>query len=139
MNKLVYLSIIIIALGAVYFLFPQEQSSSTEVTTLEEAVLMAREENKLVFLYINSQNCPYCRMLEEEFSESEEFQRVIHEEYIWITLDFTKNLNLARRFGLQGPPAMIILDQNGTAITGIPGYPPEGVRDVIAMLKEVSQ
>ncbi|MBU7014397.1 MAG: thioredoxin family protein [Theionarchaea archaeon] len=139
MNKLVYLFVIIIALGAVYLLFPQEQSLSTQATTLEEAVLMAREQDKLVFLYINSQNCPYCRILEEEFAESEEFQTVVHEDYIWITLDFTQNLNLARRFGLQGPPAMIILDQNGTAITGIPGYPPEGVRDVISMLKEVAK
>jgi thioredoxin-related protein len=139
MNKLVYLSVIIIALGATYFLLPQRQSPSTQAATLEEAVLMAREQDKLVFLYINSNNCPYCRMLEEEFAESEEFQSVIHEKYVWITLDFTKNLNLARRFGLQGPPAMIILDQNGTAITGIPGYPPQGVQDVIAMLKEVAK
>ncbi len=133
MNKVVYLPIIIIILGAAYLMIPEEKG---QAQTLEEGMQLAKEQDKLVFLYINASWCTYCRMLEQQFSQSEEFQQVIEEHYIWVTLDFERNLALAQRFGLRGPPAMIILDQEGNAITGIPGYPPNGVQDVIAMLRE---
>lgn len=138
MNKMVYLLIVVIALGALYYVFPGSDPE-TEALTLEDGIKLAREQGKLIFLYINAKTCPYCRQLEKEFAESEEFQQVVKQDYIWVTLDFQKNYTLARRFGLQGPPAMIILDQDGKAITGIPGYPPRGVLDVIDMLKEVAQ
>lgn len=139
MNKIMYLFIVVIALAALYYIVPgSEQELETEATTLEDGVRLAREQDKLVFLYINAKTCVYCRQIEKEFAESEEFQQIVEQSYIWVTLDFQQNYTLARRFGLQGPPAMIVLDQNGTAITGIPGYPPRGVLDVIDMLKEVA-
>lgn len=136
MNKLVYLAVIVILLGMVYFLTPKGQS---QAETLEEGIALAKEQDKLVFLYINAPWCTYCPLLEEEFAQSGEFQQIIDEHYIWVTLDFDRNLALAQQFGLRGPPAMIVFDQNGNVITGIPGYPPNGVQDVITMLKEASK
>ena len=132
-NKTIYFVGIIIILAAIYLLVPGSQS---EASSVEEGIRLAREQDKLIFLYINSRDCTYCRLLEQQFGQSEEFQQIIEENYIWVTIDFLQNLSIARRFGLSGPPAMIILDQNGTAISGIPGYPPGGIQDVIAMLKE---
>ncbi len=133
MNKLVYVMIIIIALGVIYVAIPEQK---TDAKTLDEGIALAKEQNKLVFLYINAEWCGYCRLLEKEFSESEEFQRIIDEHYVQVILDFDKNPDLVRRFNLKGPPAMIILDGNGNVITGIPGYPPNGVKDVIMVLNE---
>lgn len=133
MNKSVYIILIIIVLGALYLLAPKGE---TQADTLEDGIKLAREQDKLIFLYINADWCTYCRLIEQEFTRSEEFQKIIDDNFIWVTLDFEENLALARRFGLRGPPAMIVLDQNGEAITGIPGYPPGGVSDVIFMLRE---
>ena len=139
MNSKVYILIVIVALGAIYLLVPREQFHKSDAETIEEGVELAREQNKLIFLYINADWCTYCRLIEKEFGESEEFQQIMDEHYIWVTLDFNENPALVSRFNLQGPPAMIVLKQNGEALVGIPGYPPNGVLDVIAMLKEASK
>lgn len=136
MNKLVYVAVIIILLGMVYFFTPKGQS---QAETLDDGIRLAQEQDKLVFLYINSKWCTYCRLLEQQFAQSSEFKQLIEEHYIWVTLDFDQNLALAQQLGLRGPPAMIIIDKNRTVLTGIPGYPPNGVQDVIAMLKEASK
>ena len=133
MNKSVYLIFIIIVLGALYVFTPK---GDTTAETLEDGIVLAKEQDKLVFLYINAVWCGYCRQIEREFAQSQEFNDIIGKNYIWVTLDFDENLTLARQYGLKGPPAMIVLDQDGQPITGIPGYPPGGVLDVIAMLKE---
>ena len=132
-NKLVYLLIVVIILGALSIVVPGKQ---TEATTLEEGIRLARDQNKLIFLYVNGEGCAYCRLLEQQFAESDEFKKIIDENYIWVTLDFVQNPTIVNRFGLRGPPALIILDENGGTITGIPGYPPNGVQDLIVMLNE---
>jgi thioredoxin 1 len=141
MNKAAYLIIVVVALGLIYYIIPEQESKAEtktdiQVETLEEGIELARKENKLVFLYINSESCSYCRILEKQFAESEEFQKIIDQYYIWVTLDFQRNPAIVARFRLQGSPAMIIIDQNDEPVFGIPGYPPRGVVDVIAMLKE---
>jgi thioredoxin-related protein len=136
MNRTYYLIIVIAALGAAYLLVPGNETEQTQAQTLEEGIRLAREQDKLIFLYINSDNCSYCRLLERQFTESEEFQEIIDQHFVWVTLKFEENLTLANRFGLRGPPALIVMDQNGEGIIGIPGYPPRGVLDVIAMLEE---
>lgn len=132
-NKLVYLLVIIIILGALYIVVPGKQK---EATSLEEGIRLARDQNKLIFLYINGEGCAYCRLLEQQFAQSDEFKKIIEENYIWVTLDFVQNPTIVSRFGLRGPPALIILDENGGTIAGIPGYPPNGVQDLIVMLNE---
>lgn len=136
MNKSVYLVLIIIVLGALYVFAPK---GDTSATTLEEGIALAKEQDKLIFLYFTADWCGYCRQIEREYAQSQEFKDIIEEHYIWVTLDFEENLTYARQLGLKGPPAMIVLDQNGKPITGIPGYPPAGVLDVIAMLEEASK
>jgi thioredoxin-related protein len=141
MNKLVYLVIVVVALGALYYVIPQDGShteppTETQAQTLEEAIQMANEQDKLVFVYINSTNCPYCRMMEKEFDQSDEFKKIIGEQFVWVTLDFQKNLDLVRKYNLQGSPVIIIMDQNGEPITGMIGYPPNGIEDVIKMIEE---
>lgn len=134
MNKAVYLLFaVILMIGALYLFSPQEQA---QAMSLEEGIRLAREQNKLIFLYVTADWCGYCRLLDQEFKESEEFKKIIGEHYVWVTLDFDENPTVVSRFRLQGPPALIILDQNGEGITGIPGYPPNGVEDIILMLKE---
>ncbi|MBU7018828.1 MAG: thioredoxin family protein [Theionarchaea archaeon] len=132
-NKLVYLLVIIIILGALYIVVPGKQ---VEATSLEEGIRLARDQDKLIFLYINGEGCAYCRLLEQQFAQSEEFKNIIEENYIWVTLDFVQNPTIVNRFGLRGPPALIVLDENGATIMGIPGYPPNGVQDLLVMLKE---
>ncbi|KYK38054.1 MAG: thioredoxin family protein [Theionarchaea archaeon] len=133
MNKSIYVIIIIIALGTLYFLIPGEES---QAETLEEGIELAKEQDKLVFLYVTSDWCTYCSVIEQEFARSEEFRNIIKEHFIWVTLDFDRNPAVVSQFNLRGTPAIIILDQNGKPITGMLGYPPGGVSDVISMLKE---
>ncbi|MGD2249733.1 MAG: thioredoxin family protein [Candidatus Methanofastidiosia archaeon] len=138
MNKLVYLIVVVVALGALYYLIPSQEGTYTETQaqTLEEAIQMAKEQDKLVFVYINSQNCPYCRKMEKEFDKSDEFKKIIDEQFVWVTLDFLENPGLVRKYNLQGPPVIIVMDQNGEAITGMLGYPPNGIEEVIKMIEE---
>lgn len=138
MNKLVYLIVVVVALGALYYVIPSPEGTYTETQaeTLEEAIQMAEEQDKLVFVYINSDNCPYCRKMEKAFNTSKEFQTIIDERFIWVTLDFVKNPELVRKYNLQGPPVIIIMDQKGEAITGMLGYPPNGIEEVIKMIEE---
>jgi hypothetical protein len=136
MNKSVYLIIIVGVLGAIYILIP---SGDTQAETLEDGIKLAREQNKLIFLYVNGDWCTYCKLLEAQFSQSQEFQDLINDHYIWVTLAFEKNPTIVRRFNLRGTPALFVLDQDGSLIMEIIGYPPHGVSDVIFMLKEALQ
>lgn len=138
MNKLIYLLVIIVLLGAVYLLAP-EQDHQSQAGSIEEGIVLAREQNKMIFLYITADWCTYCHVIEKEFTESEKFQQIMDEHYIWVTLDFDKNPTLMSNLGLRGPPAFIVLDQSGDIIAGIPGYPPNGIRDVNTMLEEALQ
>jgi hypothetical protein len=133
MNKSVYLIIILGVLGAIYILLPNDES---QAQTLEDGIKLAREQDKLIFLYVNGEWCTYCQLLESQFSQSEEFQNLVEEHYIWVTLAFEENPTIVRRFDLRGAPALFVLDQNGSLIMEIIGYPPHGVSDVIFMLKE---
>lgn len=133
MNKSVYLIIIVVVLGAIYILIPGGES---QADTLEEGIRLAREQDKLIFLYVNGDWCTYCSLLETQFSQSEKFQNLIDEHYIWVTLAFEKNPTIVRRFKLRGPPALFVLDQDGSLIMEIIGYPPHGISDVIFMLEE---
>jgi thioredoxin-related protein len=133
MNKSVYLIIILGVLGAIYILMPNEES---QAQSLEDGIKLARDQDKLIFLYVNGEWCTYCKLLESQFSQSEEFQNLVDDHYIWVTLAFEKNPTIVRRFNLRGPPALFVLDQNGSLIMEIIGYPPHGVSDVIFMLEE---
>ena len=133
MNKSVYLILILGVLGAIYILMPGEE---TQAGTLEDGIKLARDQDKLIFLYVNGDWCTYCKLLETQFSQSQEFQYLVDEHYIWVTLAFEKNPTIVRRFNLRGPPALFVLDQDGSLIMEIIGYPPHGISDVIFMLQE---
>lgn len=119
-------------------------------TSLPDAQAKAKAENKLVFLeFTGSDWCPPCKKLHADVLESKEFADYAAEKFVLVELDFPRrkeqsadlkkaNKALAKDFGIEGYPTVIILDGSGKELLRKVGYGGGSAGDYIATLKEAT-
>ena len=110
------------------------------LTDYKKAQEQAKSSNKLLLLeFTGSDWCPPCRMLQREVLSTQEFQDYASKNFVLVELDFPRakvqapeiaeqNQLLARRWGIQVFPSIIILDSAGKKIGELLGYDPGGGR-----------
>jgi len=94
-------------------------------TNLEDAVQIAKEENKAVLInFTGSDWCKWCFKLNDEVFSQAEFEKYAQENLVLVKLDFPRsipqtnetkyyNQSLAQKYGIQGFPTILILDSTG--------------------------
>jgi thiol:disulfide interchange protein len=106
-------------------------------TDAPAALAKARSENKMVLMdFTGSDWCGWCVKLDEEVFSTAEFATYAHKNLVLLKLDFPRskkldasevkqNESLARKYGINGYPTIVVLKPDGTE-KGRLGYRPGG-------------
>lgn len=111
------------------------QSRINWTTNYQDALSQAKATSKPVVLFFTGSDwCSWCKKLESEALNTDEFAQVAGDKFIFVLLDFPsngqypqQNSQLQSQFGITGFPTLVIVDGNGHKI-GQTGYQPGGGR-----------
>lgn len=99
----------------------------------QEAVSTAKQTGKpILVLFTGSDWCSWCKKLEKEVFDTEEFSKVAGDSFVFVSLDFPmksnqspeekkQNERLKKQYGVRGFPTVVILDPQEEKITST-GY-----------------
>ena len=94
-------------------------------TNVEEAMEIAKKENKAVLVnFTGSDWCKWCFKLNDEVFSQAEFEKYSQENLVLVKIDFPRsvpqtnetkqyNQSLAQKYGIQGFPTILIMDNEG--------------------------
>jgi thioredoxin 1 len=112
--------------------YPLENISGNETETgisfhegtWEEALKLAEEEGKPIFLDISASWCGPCKKLKASTFPDEEVGKFYNANFINVMVDGEKGegIELARKFEIRGYPSLIFVDSNGELIAQTTGY-----------------
>lgn len=112
-------------------LFAQEKTSNNlnlynpsadAKTDITNALVIAKKENKHVFLQIGGNWCGWCIAFDKKVNENEELKKILNENYVVYHLNYSKentnsevlkDLGFPQRFGF---PVFVILDADGNRL-----------------------
>lgn len=121
-------------------------SAETWLTDFKAASDKAKSENKpLLMDFTGSDWCGWCIKLDKEVFNTPEFKEYAEKNLVLLKLDFPKgksqpphekkqNEELAKRYGIQGFPTIIVLNSSGKAV-GKLGYTEGGPSAFIKKLE----
>jgi thioredoxin-related protein len=89
-----------------------------------EATTLGKEQEKKVFLYFRSDNCPYCLKMEKETLGAPDVARFLNRHFVSARIDTDKNRSLSAEFRVVGLPTSYFMDHTGGRIGGLPGFQP---------------
>lgn len=89
-----------------------------------EALAIAKEENKLVFLDISASWCGPCRMLKSRTFTNPEVGIFYNANFINVEVDgeVGEGIDLARKYRIRGYPSLIFVNGNGDIVAKTAGY-----------------
>lgn len=92
--------------------------------TFNEALQLAKKENKLIFLDIYATWCGPCKQLKAKTFSNTEVGKFYNQKFINVAIDGEKGegIELASKFNVRGYPTLLFLDKNGTIVTRTGGY-----------------
>lgn len=98
----------------------------------EEALALAKKENKLIFLSIGYSSCHWCHVMEKESFENEETARIMNDKFINIKVDREERPEIDKLYmtfillinGSGGWPLSIFLTPDLAPVTGGTYFPP---------------
>ncbi len=107
--------------------------------TFDEALKLAKKENKLIFLDIYAIWCGPCKRLKSNTFSSAEVGSLYNRKFINVALDGEKGegLELAQKYGVRGYPTLLFLDYKGNIVTRTGGY--HNVSEFIELGKTVAK
>lgn len=99
----------------------------------QEAIDLAKKENKLIFLSVGYSTCHWCHVMEKESFENEDVAKVMNEHYINIKVDREERPDIDRVYmlfvmattGGGGWPMSVFLTPDLRPVTGGTYFPPE--------------
>ena len=118
-----------------------------EWTTDLDTALASAAGRKVFLFFTGSDWCGWCKRLEGEILGTPEFRDFAREGLVLVKLDFPRrieqtaelkaqNSRLAQKYGIEGYPTVVVLDQTGKEI-GRTGYQRGGPGPVIESLRKM--
>jgi len=123
-------------------------SAGEWTTDYAAALLQAKTDKKRVFLFFTGSDwCGWCKRLDKEILSTADFKAYAKKSLILVKLDFphsipqpaqvtARNQKLARQYGIQGYPTIIVLNGAGENV-GQLGYQDGGPKPFIKELKKL--
>ena len=92
--------------------------------TWNEALRLAKEEGKPIFLDIYASWCGPCKMLKARTFPNDEVGKFYNTNFINVAVDGEKGegIELAQKYKIRGYPTLIFLNSNGEIIAQTAGY-----------------
>lgn len=91
--------------------------------SFEDALALAKKENKLIFLDAYTDNCQPCIMMEKNVFTQDKVADFYNANFINLSMNLgTEHTNLAEKYGTSGYPSFLFIDGNGRLISFESGY-----------------
>jgi thioredoxin 1 len=92
--------------------------------TWNEAIQIARKENKLIFLDIYATWCGPCKQLKKKTFSDAEVGTVYNQNFVNVAFDGEHGDGemLMKKYGLRSFPSLLFIDGNGKVVTKTGGY-----------------
>jgi thiol:disulfide interchange protein len=81
-------------------------------TVLSDAIAQATKENKLIYAEFTASWCSACKVFEEKTLGTPEGQAAL-KQVVYVRIDFDRNQEIAKQYGVTGLPAGLILEAVG--------------------------
>ena len=78
----------------------------------DEALNLAKEEKKNLFILFQRNDCPWCRKLQTTTLQDEALTKQLNEEYVVLILDRDKTITYPKTYNVIGVPAVYLVDTN---------------------------
>lgn len=127
-----------------------QQKGITWLTNYEEALNKAKNNSKPIILYFTGSDwCTWCKKLEREVFDTNEFAESAGDRYIFLKLDFPldkraltqqlrdQNEQLQKKYDIHGFPTLVIIDSAAQQQIGTTGYRPGGGRPYAEHIKKM--
>lgn len=91
---------------------------------LDEALQIAKEEEKLVYIDFYTDWCRYCMNMDEETYTDPRIIALLTEEYIPVKLnrEYPENEDIVKQYNIYGQPVEVVIDSEGTPLWNHRGY-----------------
>jgi len=103
---------------------PTQKPTTIQWQPYSQAFALAQKQHKLVYVYIGSDSCYYCKKMEQESFTDKTVISLLNSNYIPTEINIDKNPTLASQFNVQGTPMSIFITPNQKILGQIPGYLP---------------
>lgn len=115
------------------------QDTGVKWYELEEAQVLAKENNKKVLVYAEASWCSYCKKMEQQVLSKSDVQRDMAQYFYPVRVDIESDQKLryngeemtqqafARRMRVSGTPTFIFIDQGGSVLGAQPGFIPKDI------------
>lgn len=92
--------------------------------TFQEALALAKKENKLVFLDIYATWCGPCKKLKSKTFSDKKVGEFYNQSFVNVALDGEngEGIALARKYELVGYPTLLFINANGEVVSRTAGY-----------------
>jgi len=87
-----------------------------------EALALARQDNKKIFVHFYADWCGYCKKMEKETLSNPEVIDSLNRNFIPVRVNSDKERKLTREFFVRGLPSTWFVSPSGEKINSIPGY-----------------
>ncbi len=89
-----------------------------------EALQLAKKENKIIFLDISASWCAPCKMLKANTFPNKEVGKFYNANFINVTVDGEKGegVELAQKYKIRGYPSLLFINSDGTVVVQTAGY-----------------
>ncbi len=107
---------------------PEEETSIAWIDDVEEAKGIAEEENKLILIDFNADNCVWCQRLEDTTYKEEDVIKLVNENFVpvFFDLDIEANKEIYavnyHKYVQGALPTLLILDSDAKPLYRIVGY-----------------
>jgi len=92
--------------------------------TWEDALHLAKKENKLIFLDVYATWCGPCKKLKKTTFSDKEVGNLFNKTFINVSLDAEQGdgVVLAQKYQIEAYPTLLFIDADGNAVKGESGY-----------------
>jgi len=86
--------------------------------SLKEGLKKAKEERKMIVIYITSKHCQYCREMENTTFKNQKVQEYLNKNFIPIKVEKSSSdgWTVRKKYGYVGTPTFHFLEANGKKI-----------------------
>lgn len=132
MKNIIFIALTVIIMVAVYafanpnvdFKTDENEGIQFHKVTWNEALELAKQENKLIFLDIYATWCGPCKQLKKNTFSNAEVGTLYNQKFVNVAFDGEQGdgAMLAQKYRVTGYPSLLFIDGNGKVVEQTGGY-----------------